>query len=173
MRRTWVALGGVFCLAFAAGEASSETLAEAFQRISVAAAEAQRTRTRSEFTGKNIPVQVGACSEPRFFRDTLERQRVAMDFNATLCKEKVSFEERQDGFEGRGLFKRPKWTRVPGTERTSYEYADEREDFELSYSPDSFRTSEMILRDLGDACQGRRAQLSARMRDERGDVRCR
>lgn len=174
MKKTGTAVVlGILCLGFSAGEASPESFDEALKRVAAAVAEAQRTRTRFEFTGNKIPVEVGDCSSPRYYEDPLGRRRVAMGFGVTYCKEKVTFEEREDGTEGRGIFKRVKWVRIPGTERTSYEYAQEREDFDVSYDPDSFRTPEAILRDLEGTCRGRRDELSRRMLNERASVRCR
>lgn len=173
MKRVCVALAGMLCIGLGAKGASSETLEAAFQRVSSAMAAAQQTRTRSEFTENKVPVRLGACTEPGYYKDTLERPRVAMELSVTFCREKVTFDERADGTEGRGIFRRTKWVRVPGSEKTSYEYENARENFDLAYSPDSFRTPQVILRDLRDACQGRYDQLSLRILNERAEVRCR
>lgn len=175
MRGIWVVLAG--CVAATA--VRSEPLSDAFQKARQVlkdkiqtAADAQTTRKRSEFTENKIPVRVGECSAPRYYKDAIERQRVAMDFRVTYCKEKITFEERQDGTEGRGIFRRPRWVRVPGTEQTSYEYESTKEDFDLSYDPDSFRTREIILRDLEDACGRTRDRLVDRALNERNNIRC-
>lgn len=177
-------LGVVLAVGIVATAAHSEPLSGAFQHAQQilkdniqTAADAQTTRQRSEFTENKIPVREGECSAPRYYKDAIERQRVAMDFEVTYCKEKITFEERQDGTEGRGIFRRPRWVRVPGTEKTSYEYETTKEDFDLSYDPDSFRTREIILRDLKEACESthewfRIRRLADRARNERNNVRC-
>lgn len=165
-------MAALFCAAFAASGAFAQTLEQAYHKVSVAVAAAQKTRTRTEYTSNKIPVRVGDCSAPRYFKDPIERPRVGMKLTATHCREMVTFEEREDGTTG-GRFPRPRWARVPGSERSTYEYVVEDAEFDLSYDPDSFRTRERILQDLEDACRSSRDKLSLRAVNERGQVRCR
>ena len=165
-------LTGLVCSLLAASGAFAETMEQAYQRVSAVVAAAQKTRTRTESTKNKIPVQVGECTPPRFFKDPIERPRVGMQLTASYCREQLTFEEREDGTTG-GWFPRPRWVRVPGSERSTYEYISENEEFDLSYDPDSFRTRETILRDLNDACQSSRKRHSLRALNERGQVRCR
>lgn len=177
MKKSPAVLAALVGLATVAGHSS--TLEETFQKASSAARETQMilaaapaTRTRSEFTTNKIPVAARDCSAPRYFKDPIERPRVGMEFEATFCKEKLTFQEREDGTEGRGIFRRTKWVRIPGSEKTTYEYGLDTESFDLSYDPDSFRTPQTILRDLKDSCESRRREMATRALNERNNVRC-
>ncbi len=131
-----------------------------------------QTRTGWQFTENKIPTQVGVCSEPVIYTDALERRRVKTDLKVVYCKEKITFVERAAGTEGWGPFKRTKWVRVSGSERASYEYASNNENFDLSYDPDSYRTVDVIMRELKEACASRYDKLALRMNNERRNVRC-
>lgn len=117
---------------------------------------ADTIKTRETFTvytGKDIPIAVGDCTYPERYKDISNQEKLRSRFSLTLCREKKTYEADVE--------KSGKWydwnsttTPIPGTEKLSYELAQDEKTSEQIFDAQNPMQQFNVQNDCNSVRQG-------------------